>query len=371
MRTLSNILFHLLRQPVCRLAAVILLWVSPRTFALNEFLDLYDAPQVLAQGNAMTADAYGYLSNYYNPAGLAKMPSRKSEIHLVALEGSSSGTGAARAVEARSWGVGPLNPKVASNPGSYTYFSYGAIPAISVRGFSLSLLARREYAALSDGTNVDIDTRTDLGVTLGVAKNFAGNLVKLGVVGKAILRNQLKGTYAHSDFYSEQAIQALAKEGLGLGADVGLIITLPYKYLPTFGLVWKDVLGTQFSSSQFLNSYSTSAPDTIPQSFNFGFSVSPRFSRLWRMKFAADIRHIERTDLPFRKKLHLGFEMESLKGLRGTYWWLGLNQLDPCFGMGVRLPGGNLEIGTYGMEIGAGETAESDRRFFMRYTVSF
>lgn len=353
------------------MAAIVLLWVSPRTFALNELLDLYDAPQVLAQGNAMTADAYGYLSNYYNPAGLAKMPSRKSEIHLVALEAMTSGTGVARAVEAQSWGVGPLNPKIAANPDSYTYFSYGAIPAISIRGFSLSLLARREYAALSDGTNVDIDTRTDLGVTVGVARNFAGNLFKIGLAGKFLVRNQLKGTYAHSDFYSEQAIQTLAKEGMGFGADVGAILTLPYTYLPTFGLVWKDVLGTQFRSSQFLNPYSSSAPDSIPQSFNAGFSVSPRFSRMWRMKIAADIRHLERTDLPFRKKFHLGFEMESLKGKGGTYWWLGLNQLYPCFGMGVRLPGGNLEVGTYGTEVGAGDTAEADRRFFMRYTVSF
>ena len=138
---------------------------------------------------------------------------------------------------------------------------------------------------------------------------------------------------------------------MGFGANVGAMVTLPMKYLPTLGVVWKDVLGTKFSSSNFLNSEASGAPDTIAQSFNVGFSLNPRFSRLWRMRIAIDLRHLERSDLPLRKKLHVGVQLKSIKRKRRSFLWLGMNQLYFGGGIGVRLPGGDLEVGTYAVDM--------------------
>ncbi|MFM6202791.1 MAG: hypothetical protein ACKPE1_27260, partial [Dolichospermum sp.] len=43
-----------------------------------------------------------------------------------------------------------------------------------------------QFAAVSDGTNVDIDTRQDLIPTVGISRHFAGNLLRLGASLKAV-----------------------------------------------------------------------------------------------------------------------------------------------------------------------------------------
>jgi len=230
------------------------------------------------------------------------------------------------------------------------------------------MLASYRYAAESDGTNVDVDAGMDVGPTVGFAYNFAGNLVKLGIAGKAIVRNQLKGVYAHATLPDEAGIASLSKEGWGVGADAGLLITLPSKFLPSVGLAWRDMFGTYFRRSNILNGRATETPDKIPQSVNAAFSVHPWIDRMLRSTIVFEMRHIERVDWPLSKKLHFGIQLEDAQTF---YVWAGLNQLYPTAGVALRLRGGNLELGSYATDIGEGETRRSDRRFFIRYTISF
>ena len=64
-----------------------------------------------------------------------------------------------------------------ANPGNYNYFSLSSVPAVSGRGFSISLLTNYRFAGKSDGTNVDMDTVADIGPTIGVARNFFKNIL--------------------------------------------------------------------------------------------------------------------------------------------------------------------------------------------------
>lgn len=56
-------------------------------FSLSELTDLYQSPQGLGMGNALTTDASGYQSIYYNPAGVANQFKRKWEVNLLDLQG--------------------------------------------------------------------------------------------------------------------------------------------------------------------------------------------------------------------------------------------------------------------------------------------
>jgi hypothetical protein len=66
--------------------------------------------------------------------------------------------------------------------------------------------------------------------------------------------------------------------------------------------------------------------------------------------------------------MHFGLELHNQKSL---LFWAGLNQMYFTAGVGLRVKGGNLEIGTYAKEIGTSDGPIEDRRGFFRYTISF
>jgi hypothetical protein len=123
---------------------------------------------------------------------------------------------------------------------------------------------------------------------------------------------------------------------------------------------------TRFTAAHFLNSSSAGAPDPIPHSFDAAFSFHPIVSKGWKGTLSLEFKHFERLDIPFRKHLHLGIEIETT---RAFFIWLGVNQLYATGGIGYRTKGGDLEIGTYAQDVGYGSEAKQDRRFLLRYSV--
>lgn len=348
---------------------ILILFVSPfldRAHGLSEFFDLYTPPQGLSMGNALTADAQGYLANYYNPAGLAKAVKTKADFIALDAELIFNGTGIGQVVANRSFGMYRMVNSLSTSPGSYSYLRAQMLPSFTVRGFGIGILAAYQYAGISDGTTVDINSRVDIAPTIGFARNFFGNILKLGVTGKYIIRNELNGTYAHSALNSDTAIASQMREGSAFGIDAGTIITLPYNWLPTIGFVAKDIMDTRFTESHILNSSSTGTPDDIAASYNVAFSLHPFVARRLKSIFAIELKHIERSDLPITKKLHFGIQLEDEKTF---YVWAGLHQtFMPCFGFAYRVKGGHLEVGTNAVDIG---NDMSDRRFYLRYTIAF
>jgi hypothetical protein len=86
------------------------------------------------------------------------------------------------------------------------------------------------------------------------------------------------------------------------------------------------------------------------------------------MTVAFEFKNIELIDTIWQKRIHAGIQIENDRNL---YFWLGANQLYPTFGLGWRVKGGDLEVGSYAQDIGAGETRKADRRVFLRYTIDF
>jgi hypothetical protein len=358
---------HLLFKSVIPLLAF-LSTVSSPIYGLNEIFELYNPPQVVAMGGAITADASGYLSNYYNPAGLAKAPAKKWEITPIDFESILTAASIARVYQGGGFGLNRLFIPMQNNPGKYTYFDLASVPSVSTKNLSISFLANYEYAGLSDGTNLDVYSHVDLGPTVGVSTSLFGNRLKVGVAGKVLLRNELNGNFPLSSFTSAAATSALEKEGIGAGADFGAILQIPTTYLPSIGVVWKDALvGTQFIPVHILNPLASGAPEAIPQSINAGVSIHPILARGVQLTAAVDIQHLEWNDLPITKRLHVGLQLQSAKSL---FLWVGANQLLLTGGLGYRLPGGTLEIATYGVDVGDSTTIIQDRRYIFRYTIN-
>lgn len=336
--------------------------------SFSETRDIYSPPQALGMGNAVTADAYGYFANFYNPAGLAKGPKRKYEIVIVDLDAIGSMGVVSKWSAQKSPGTFQLTRGIQNSPGQVYFNSFSFVPAFTVRGLSVSLLASHFYTAQSDGTNVNIDAGQDVAPTVGTATNLAGNLLKVGVSGRIHVRNQLKGNFDHALLDSNETIQELSAQGVGLGLNFGALLTLPFKYLPTLGVAWLDALGTRFIPCHVLHGLSSSAPETIPQSFNTAFSIHPHLARAYKATLSVELKHWEQPGLPWQKRFHAGLQLDDEKTF---YFWLGLNQMYWTAGLAYRVNGGNLEFGSYGAEVGAGDDRSQDRRFFFRYTISY
>ena len=316
----------------------------------------------------MTADAQGYMANYYNPAGLAKAQKGRWEVTPVDLEGTL-GTAAIGAVyNAKSFGGYQLSNSLAAHPGTYAFYNFTALPGISTRGFGLSLLYSSTYAGTSDGNNVTMHAGETIGPSIGTAVNLAGNLLKVGFDVKALVRNEADGTFSVAQVNSPSGFNQVSREGIGVGADVGVMATLPYKWLPTLGISYLDIGDTTFHASHLINPASPGAPDAIPQSVNAAFSVHPYLSHTWHATFSVEVTNLELPNLPLQKRSHFGMQFLNNSNF---YVWAGLNQLYPTGGLGLRVKGGTFELGTYAEDIGIGNQLDADRRFFFRYTIGF
>lgn len=337
--------------------------------AIDEKFELYNAPQALGMGNALTADSSGYTALFYNPAGLAKGESRRPEITPVAIEFQPGLHGLSDVVGGRSLGTYQLARRLSQNTNQYDYMGVNLLPSFVYNGFGIAFLGSYRFAGEYNGTVDDIDATTDFGIVAGTGVNFFGNRLKIGVNAKVIDRNELKGTFDPSAFTSDQATAGMEKEGLGFGGDLGMMYTFPHPWLPTFAATWKDVLGTYFHSFHLQNPHAVGAPDKIDQSMNVAFSIHPAVNARTRSIIALEYQHLELPDLAWQKKIHLGIQLLTDKAF---YFWIGLNELYyPSFGMALRLPGGNLEMGTYAEDVGYGNNQVADRRIFFRYTIGF
>lgn len=350
---------------------ILVIFLAPfidSAMAVNEVFEQYNSVQGLSMGNAYTADAAGYSSLYYNPAGLAKASKKDWEIIPIAFDGIGNGQAVTSAIATGSLGLVRLLQNLQSHPGQYMYLRGNAMSAVSMRGFGASFLADTEYAAQSDGTNVDVHAVQDFGPRVGGAINLAGNVLKIGFAAKALLREELNGVYAQSALATPSAMNALMKEGIGLGADMGILLTLPNKFLPTLGVTWQDMFNTNFWGTKILDGQASGAPDPIMQAVNAAVSVHPILSNRWKSTFALELMHIERTDLCIRKRFHVGAQLENNAGF---FLWTGLNQMYFTAGMGLRLTGGSIEIGSYAQEIGLPGSFVEDRRYMLRWTINF
>jgi len=338
------------------------------SYGLEELFHDYDAPQALAMGNAFTADAKGHVANYYNPAGLAKEFRRKWEIIPIAIDTIAGGAGLSALLNQRTTGMSNVFSYLQQHPGEYAYARYNLSAAVARRNFAVSLLGSYWYAGRSDGTSLDTDSGYDVGGSVGYGFGIAGNTVKFGVSARGIVRNQLKGVFDHSAISTKAAIDSQMKEGFGFGINAGVMLTLPFKWLPTLAFVGKDLLDTSFTQSNYLNRVSTTEPDPVLRSFNVAFSLRPNLWRGWKATFSAEFKNLELVDVPWQKRLHVGIQIDNE---RTWYFWAGSNQFYLTAGLGWRVSGGDLEIGTYGQDIASGEAREGNRRLFLRYTIDF
>jgi hypothetical protein len=339
--------------------------------------NFFSASRALAMGDAYTAYNVGYEAIYYNPAGVALRNKPRLKLVDIEVTGSQAMVLVFKDTFSDLLNFQGITSSMQNHPGKPITAGLSLLPQFIVKNFSVGLLLRGQSEGFIDETSADMTMSSfaDIGAYMHYAAAFWGGIVKVGVGLKILSRAEVERVYTQAEYGGGLQFPNEWNEGTGIGADAGLLVTLPVTYLPTFAVVVQDFGNTQFRANKvFLASDSAPnvAPNDIKQKVNVGFAMKVRHGRGVASGLSTEVKDLlaATSDKSYLDRFHAGWELsvnESFylrAGLnQGRYWTAGI-------GLGVE--GVGLELATYGENISqvAGERF-SDRKWVGRYVAQF
>lgn len=328
-----------------------------------ELYNRYTSVRALGMGNAYTPIARGTESLFYNPAGLAKT----KEITFTALKFRIGANEMDAYSEVKGLDTTNFASTLRKFYGEHGYFSLGAMSGFSTPNFAIA--AYDSFNMSGDFSNPALPSfQVDFVNDLGVATGFGFDIVpgfSMGFVAKRISR---KGTSSEISVASlvnlnvDELKRELDNNGIGYALDWGMGWTFPTPVKPTLSFVMRDIGNTRFTLDEGIR-----RPPTDKSEMIAGMSLEIETSLL-SITPVFEMRHINSDGaIHIGKKIHMGVEFD-LPGLslRG-----GLHQGYYTAGAGINLGIVNMDVATYGVELGEYPGQKEDRRYMLEFTVDF
>lgn len=338
----------------------------------------------LAMGNAYVGVADDFNALFYNPAGLARLPSWSFEILNPSVAVSSNTVSTipdvlelANSKSTSEGGKTEVQSVLSifdTLSGKSQYVNLGLTPHLVFPGFGFglgidvggTLIAHRDPSATVDaGANVI--------VPVTYAKSMLEDRLSLGATLKGVFRTGVDREFSLADISaftkndsttssnsSQDNLKDYLNSGRGVGLDVGMLFTPVKTMEPTLGVSVTDVGGTPLKSTSDLYG----KPKPRDPSVNTGISFKPVMSGSMYLLTSVDAHAINQP-MHFSKKLNLGSELGFGKVLK---FQLGLHQGELSGGCQLDAWLLILRIATYAEQLGP--TAGEDKRFVDRRYVA-
>jgi hypothetical protein len=337
----------------------------------GEFYEFYTGVRQLGMGGAYTAVVNDETALLTNPAGLGKLRETTVTIADPELSGSFNDTKIATLSTASNVAnLQGLLDAMNANKGVHWNAKAQLFPSIITSNFGFGLHAKYEYNAEVDptGTTFRLDYTNDYAAALGYCFRFFGGILKVGTSARLIDRTEIHKNLDATA--TNLSIDGLASEGLGLGADVGVILTAPVAYLPTLSFVARDVGGTSYELSNGLLHATSNRPHDTPQTIDAGIALFPILANETRMTITGEIHDalMVDPDQDLSKRIHAGMELNfhDFFFLRG-----GMNQRYWTAGVELATSNFQLQAASYGEDVGPAGTPTEDRRWVTKFTFRF
>lgn len=341
----------------------------------GEKTEFYSGVRSLGMGGTGVAVANDETGIFYNPAALGKL--RDPFITIVDPElHISSDTGSF--VSGFDFDILSLEgvlTKISENPNRNFHLKAQLFPSIVVPNFAMGVLLKYEINGQFDSANneVDLNYTNDLAAVLGYNLRLFDGRVKVGFSGRYINRTQItdNNPIAFGDI-SGSTLETVAQDGGAIAADVGIIMTAPWRWLPTIAATVHDVGNTKFSLGGGFASGTGTDPDTVKQSIDVAIALYPILGKKTRTTITVEMRDILSEDTDdeedIMRLLHAGFEMNmyDIFFIRG-----GMNQRYWTAGLEFNMPQLQFQLASYGEEIGTATENLEDRRYVMKFAYRF
>tara|TARA_B100001248_G_scaffold240180_1_gene205949 strand:- start:4576 stop:5646 length:1071 start_codon:yes stop_codon:yes gene_type:complete len=243
-------------------------------------------------------------------------------------------------------------------------------PSFVATNFGIGLFKKLNYAAVpsADRSTADVTFFDDTALLLGYNFRFWGGRIKFGFTGKYINRATFNETLTIPTPNADA--EDYITEGVGLGADIGLSLTAPWAWLPSLTAVVRDVGNTSFRHADGMLYDAAEEPDTLKQTIDAAFSFFPIHSNHVRSSFTFEMRDVENIldEEDAQRRYHAGWELNLSDML---FIRAGMNQRYWTAGFELALKNVQMQIASYGEDIGPDEDPEESRRFVAKFAYRF
>lgn len=351
--------------------ALILNFLSGSFAWSQEIRENYNGVRSLGMGGASIAVVNDETALLSNPAALGKLRDTYGTIIDPEIEGSSNLNGMYTSKAfSNPWELEDVKNTTDASRGKYFHFKGQLFPSIVTKNFGIGIHAKKLMDAQmsEDGTNLKTFYQDDMSLLLGANLRLLGGRMKLGFVGKGISRIEIdKDVNPATDSMN---ISDHAKEGFGIGLDAGLMLSAPWVWLPTISAVVRDVGGTKFTSGSGLRMSTTERPAELEQDIDVGLAVFPIHGNNTRSSFTLEYQKMKKAaDYTDKTKFyHVGYEYNYgdvlflRAGMNQKYWTAGLE---------IATESTQMQIASYGEDIGADGNSTEDRRYVFKFAFRF
>ncbi|MGZ3774581.1 MAG: hypothetical protein ACXVCY_02020 [Pseudobdellovibrionaceae bacterium] len=243
-------------------------------------------------------------------------------------------------------------------------------PSFVGRNFGIGLYGNYLLDAKmsGDGSTVDTFYRSDMALALGFNFRLFDGRIKLGFNTKLIDRIEIDNSALSAT--GPLSTGQIGSSGVGLSTDMGLIMTAPWALLPTVSAVVRDIGNTTFTQSSGVRLTTPNRPNMVNQDIDVGMAFFPIYSNSVRSTFIAEYRGLLTSkDEPDKAKLiHGGLELNFSDvlflraGYNQRYWTAGVELSSEHF---------QLQVASYGEEIGTASAPEEDRRYTFKFAYRY
>ncbi|MEK6773305.1 MAG: hypothetical protein AABY64_05160 [Bdellovibrionota bacterium] len=357
----------------------------------------YVSPRALGMGDAFVAVANDYSAMFYNPAGLAFRDDGELNLSLDLNFTSSFFTFVNEISNASK--TGTTESEKQTNIANAVTAQYGKsfggrlapTSAVFVRpGWGVAVIPLDLSLELSPNNPVIVNATAYLDTTVAVSyaepvKSIENAKMSWGVTGKFINRGFFSKSVSFIELAADSNFVKTSdlKEGYFIDMDLGLLYQphIPtdewYSILrlarPTFGAVVRNVIDSgSLGSLKLFNKTQIEKPEKLYRVLDIGSRWEYPELFIFKGRGVMDIRDIMHPKFSMKKGLHLGFEFDwaMMSWWKGAYRF-GLSQNYFSAGVSAMFTIFNLDLATYGEDVGTFNTPVENRVYMLRANMNF
>ena len=341
------------------------------TFAA-EMYPFFRGVRAEGMGGASVAVVNDETALLINPAGLGKIRNKYVAMANPEIETTMD------SINAFGWNLnnylGIQNPQsllglAQANPDKNLHAKLQVLPAFLATNFGFGVYAKYSVDALFSSTTnqMSFKYQNDYAAVIGYCFRIWEGRIKLGLSGKIV--NRVDATQTIPANTVNLNLGNLVTEGTGVGWDASLMLTAPWAWLPTLAIVGHDIGNTYFNMGNGLFFKPGTQPSAQYQSVDVGLAVFPYDGKTTRYSITAEWRDAQNPETQdIFRRIHAGAEVNF-----GDVFYLraGMNQRYWTAGLEFDIDRTQLQLATYGEEIGTATANKEDRRYTFQYVIRF
>ena len=339
--------------------------------ARAELHPFYTGVRQMGMGGAYTGVVNDETSLLLNPAGLGRIRDTTLTAVDPELTGSVKDTSILPISKAtQAFDISGLESQLQSHPDQHFYAKAQLFPSLVTTNVGFGVLANDQISASVDSatSKYNLFYRNDYASVLGYCFRFFGGVLKVGVDARLV--NRTEAIVSQATGATNLSLSSIGQSGLGLGSDVGMVLTAPVQMLPALSVTVRDIGTTEYNLSRGFVMSTSQRPHWTTQTIDSGISITPIISNRIRSIFTVELQDVTNSSgqKSIIRRTHAGGEFNFTDflflraGFNEGYWTAGVEFATEHF---------QLQAATYGEEVGDEPAKIEDRRWVVKAAFRF